>query len=138
MKIQINKQNNMEYDFKKEKKVCIIEDDDDIREIYSVELLNEGFKVITAINGEEGINVITKNNPDIILLDLQMPVKDGFEVMKFLQNNEQLAKIPVVVLTNADDRDSIKKISKFETRFYVIKALTTPKKIVNLVREVLH
>jgi CheY-like chemotaxis protein len=128
----------MVYDAEKEKKVCIIEDDDDIREIYSVELLNEGFKVITAINGEEGINVITKNNPDIILLDLQMPVKDGFEVMKFLQNNEQLAKIPVVVLTNADDRDSIKKISKFETRFYVIKALTTPRKIVNLVREVLH
>jgi len=122
----------------KKKKVCIVEDDDNIREIYATALSASGFEITEALNGEDGILAITENNPDIILLDLQMPVKNGFEVMEFLQKDEKLSKIPIVVLTNADDQDSISKAGQFETRFYVVKALTTPQKIVGIVREILH
>ena len=122
----------------KKKKVCIVEDDDNIREIYATALSASGFEIIEALNGEDGILAITENNPDIILLDLQMPVKNGFEVMEFLQKDENLSKIPIVVLTNADDQESISKAGQFETRFYVVKALTTPQKITGIVREILH
>ena len=120
------------------KKICIIEDDDNIREIYATALSTGDFEIIKSFNGEDGILAIVENEPDVILLDLQMPVKNGFEVMEFLQKNKKFSKIPVVVLTNADDQDSIKKVGEFETRFYVIKALTTPQKVAGIVREILH
>ncbi len=122
----------------KKKKVCIVEDDDNIREIYATALSASGFDVFEALNGEDGILAIKENNPDIILLDLQMPVMNGFQVLESLQNDEKLSSIPIVVLTNADDEESIKKVGKFETRFYVVKSLTTPQKIVGIVREILH
>ncbi len=125
-------------DIQKKKKVCIVEDDDNIREIYATALSASGFEIVEAFNGEDGIIAIKENNPDIILLDLQMPVMNGFQVMEALQEDEKLSGIPIVVLTNADDDESIKKAGKFETRFYVVKALTTPQKIVGIVREILH
>lgn len=125
-------------DIQKKKKVCIVEDDDNIREIYATALSASGFDVVEALNGEDGILAIKENNPDIILLDLQMPVMNGFQVLESLQNDEKLSSIPIVVLTNADDEESIKKVGKFETRFYVVKSLTTPQKIVGIVREILH
>ncbi|HPN54885.1 MAG TPA: response regulator [Candidatus Moranbacteria bacterium] len=115
-----------------------MEDDDNIREIYATALSASGFEIVEAFNGEDGIIAIKENNPDIILLDLQMPVMNGFQVMEALQEDEKLSGIPIVVLTNADDDESIKKAGKFETRFYVVKALTTPQKIVGIVREILH
>ena len=122
----------------RKKKICIVEDDDDIREIYAVKLLSEGYDVVTAVNGQEGLNIINETRPDLILLDLQMPVMNGFEVMDALKDNEELSAIPIIVFTNADDNKSTKEVGKFETRLYVIKALTTPQKLVGFVREVLH
>jgi DNA-binding response OmpR family regulator len=120
------------------KKICIIEDDDSIREIYSTKLKSEGFELVNAKNGQEGLDIINKIKPDLILLDLRMPVKSGFEVMKELNENEELSKIPVIILTNLDDDGSSKNASKFETRFYLIKSLTSPQKLAGVVREVLH
>lgn len=119
------------------KKVCIIDDDPDIREIYLMKFNQEGFDVSLAINGEEGMKVIREKKPDIILLDLQMPVKNGTEVLAELNDDEELRKIPVIVLTNIDNEDAFHKVGKFETRFYLIKSLTTPQKAVDYVREVL-
>jgi DNA-binding response OmpR family regulator len=120
------------------KKICIVEDDDNIREIYSLTLKQEGYTVITAVDGEDGMNKIREHKPDLILLDLQMPVKNGFEVMEDLKKDKEISEIPVIVFTNADDEKSTKTIGKFDTRFYVIKSLTTPKKLVGYVREALH
>lgn len=123
---------------KNQKTICIVEDDENIREIYSKKLEIEGFEVVTAVDGEDGINVINQNKPDLILLDLQMPVKNGLEVLQALKVDEQLSNIPVIILTNADDEKTISEAGKFETRFYVMKALTTPQKLAGIVREVLH
>lgn len=119
-------------------KVCVIDDDNDIREIYRMKLALEQYDVITATNGAEGLEVIRKNNPDIILLDLEMPVKNGIEVLRELGSDANLSKIPVVILSNVDDEKAFKEVGKFETRFYLIKSLTTPQKVVDIVREVLH
>ncbi len=122
----------------KKKKVCVIDDDDHIREIYIVKLNHEGFDVMAAQNGEEGLRVIREHLPDIILLDLQMPVKDGIEVLAELRNDDTLRHIPVIVMSNIDNEDAFRAVGKFDTRFYLIKSLVTPQKVVDHVREVLH
>lgn len=127
----------MEEDLWAKKKVCIIDDDANLREIYLVKFHQEGFDVALATNGEEGMKVIRAEHPDIILLDLQMPVKSGKEVLEELQADETLRKIPVIVLSNIDNEDAFKEVGEFETRFYLIKSLTTPQKTVDYVREVL-
>ena len=127
----------MEEDTWQRKKVCIVDDDSDLREIYLMKFNQEGFDVSVAVNGEEGMRLIREKKPDIILLDLQMPVKNGVEVLTELNADEELSRIPVIMLTNIDNEDSFKQVGKFETRFYLIKSLTTPQKAVDYVREVL-
>lgn len=126
-------------DMWEKKKVCIIEDDQDIREMYAMKFAVEGFDVSSAENGEIGMRVIREVKPDIILLDIQMPVKDGIEVLAELRADpdKQLAHTPVIMLTNIDDEDTVKRIGKLDTRFYLIKSLTTPQKAVDYVREAL-
>ncbi len=128
-----------EQDMWEKKKVCIIEDDQDIRDIYVMKFTQDGFNVSSAENGEVGMRVIRETRPDVILLDIQMPVKNGIEVLEELQSDpdKQLAKTPVIMLTNVDDDRIIRKIGGFETRFYLIKSLTTPQKAVDYVREVM-
>ncbi len=127
----------MEEEIWEKKKICIIDDDADLREIYLMKFNQEGFDVSLATNGEEGMKSIREKHPDIILLDLQMPIKNGVEVLQELQADEALAKIPVIVLTNIDNEDAFREIGEYETRFYLIKSLTTPQKAVEYVREVL-
>lgn len=120
------------------KKVCIIDDEDDIREIYSMKFDSEGFKVISAANGEEGLKLMREQKPDVVLLDLQMPVKSGIDVLKEMRRDKSIKSIPVVVLSNISEEKTFAKVGKFNTHFYIVKALTTPQKVVDIVHEVLH
>lgn len=120
------------------RKICVIDDDSDIREIYRMKLSLEGFEVSTAENGEVGMRVVRETRPEVILLDIQMPVKNGLDVLAELKQDPELSRIPVIVLSNVDDEAIFKEVGKFETRFYAIKSLTTPDKVAGLVREVLH
>lgn len=119
------------------KKVCIVDDDPSLREIYFTKFTQEGFQVVVAVDGEEGLKCIRETRPDIVLLDLQMPIKNGIEVLQELDEDEVLSKIPVIVLTNIDNEEAFKEVGKFETRFYLIKSLTTPQQAVDYVKEVL-
>ena len=127
----------MTEDIWQKKKVCIIDDDPNLREIYLMKFNQDGFDVSLAVDGEEGMKLIRDNRPDIILLDLQMPVKNGVEVLQELEADGELSKIPVIILTNIDNEDAFREVGKFETRFYLIKSLTTPQKAVDYVKEVL-
>lgn len=119
--------------------VCIVDDDANIQEIYRIKFESEGFETIAAMNGDEGLVLIRSQHPDIVLLDLQMPVKDGIEVLEALKSDPTLSRIPVVVLSNQDNQASFKRIGELDaTRFYLVKSLTTPQKAVDVVREVLH
>lgn len=119
------------------KKVCIIDDNDDIRSIYQTKFTTEGFDVVTAVNGEEGLATIYQSRPDVILLDIEMPVMNGIEVLKKLRKDPVVSRIPVIMLTNQDNEESFKTVGKFDTQFYIIKSLATPQKVVDIVREVL-
>ncbi len=119
------------------KRVLLVDDEAYLREIYDIELTREGFEVLLAVNGEEGLATIRKEKPDAILLDLQMPGKNGFDVLHALGQDQELKKIPVIVLSNADEEETFKKVGEYETHFYLVKALTTPVKVAKILREVI-
>jgi len=118
--------------------VCIVDDDDAILEIYKTKFEQSGFTVFTGTNGVEGLEAVRAHKPDILLLDIQMPIKNGVEVIQEMCVDEELKAIPIVVLSNVDDEDMFREVGKLErTNFYLIKALTTPQQAVDIVREVL-
>ena len=119
-------------------KICIVEDEDQIREIYQIALAEDGFQVFAAADGEAGMEVISRERPDLALIDLMMPKKDGITLMKEMLADPELAKIPVIILTNFGSEEMIEKVKDLQSRFYLVKSQYQPKDVVKIVREVLH
>ncbi|MBU4332450.1 response regulator [Patescibacteria group bacterium] len=82
------------------KKVLIIEDEESLRHMFASMLKTNGFEVETAENGELGFKKVKQWDPDLILLDLLMPVMDGYDVLKRLKSEDEGGHIPVIVLTS--------------------------------------
>lgn len=121
-----------------QRKVCIVDDDQDILGMYKMRFEQEGYEVVTAMDGEAGLALIRSANPDIVLLDLQMPKMDGVSMLDALNKDPKLVMIPVIVLSNNNTDQMFEKISGLGTvRYYIVKALTTPQKVVDIVAEAL-
>jgi putative two-component system response regulator len=86
-------------------KILIVDDDQHVRETLTRVLQREGYLLITATNGLEALDVVARESPDLILLDVTMPELDGFAVCQRLKNDERTALIPVTMLTGLDDRE---------------------------------
>jgi CheY-like chemotaxis protein len=80
-------------------RVLVIDDDDAVRWVLERNLEHAGFDVVTAEHGLEGVASVHEHAPDIVVLDLMMPVMDGFGVLAALQGDDRTARIPVIVLT---------------------------------------
>ena len=78
------------------KKILIVEDDGNIRELLRLYLEREGYEITEASNGEEGVEQWRKVNPDMILLDVMMPIMDGWQVCKIIREE---SKVPIIILT---------------------------------------
>jgi len=117
------------------KKILIVEDDTYLRDVYSELIKSEGFAVITAENGQLGLQTVVSQKPDLVLLDLMMPVMDGKSMLHQMRSMEEFKKTPVIVLTNAGDADNMR-----ETQFYdnanafLIKANITPDEIITRIK----
>lgn len=81
------------------KTVLVVEDRDVSRELIRTLLEHSGYDVLEAATGAEAVSMAVENSPDLVLLDLQMPVKDGFQVLKELKSDQRSRTIPVVALT---------------------------------------
>jgi two-component system cell cycle response regulator len=88
---------------------------------------NCGVEILMASNGVEGLSVAAKENPDLILLDITMPVMDGVEMLTRLKGDPQLKQIPVVMLTAEGGRDAVLKIAKMGIRDYIVKPFAEDK-----------
>lgn len=95
------------------KTILLVEDEKPFSNILEARFTDEGFKVIKATDGEEGLNMAAKFIPDIILLDLMMPHMDGRSMLRKLREIPECKTIPVIVLTNAGEIENIR-----ETQFY--------------------
>lgn len=86
-------------------RILIVDDDPGVRETLIRVLQREGYELLTATNGREALEVVARESPDLILLDVTMPELDGFAVCQQLKNDERTALIPVTILTGLDDRE---------------------------------
>lgn len=128
----------METESIKKKKICIVEDEPSIREIYQTVLQENGFEVFTAEDGERGLEVISAQKPDLALIDMLMPVKDGISLIQDMRKDEELSQIPVIILSNLIEEETVAKRNDLKVQFYLVKSLFTPAQVVRVVREVLH
>lgn len=81
------------------KKILIVDDEQDIREIIKIPLLQDGFQILEASNGKDAIELAKKEKPDLITLDIMMPNLDGFQVAKIIKEDPQTANIPIIILS---------------------------------------
>ncbi len=115
-------------------KILIVEDDQTLRDMYSAKFLSEGFEVIQADNGVDGLDLAKTKKPAAILLDVMMPKLDGFATLKELKADKNMKKIPVVMLTNLGQDEDIKKGKELGAADYFVKANQTPSEIVDKVK----
>lgn len=103
-------------------KILLVEDDNFFREFYSSKLKEKNIEVETAADGEEGITKLKAFLPDLVLLDIIMPKKDGFDVLKEMAQMQLLPKIPVLVFSTLGQENDVEKIRLLGARGYVNKS----------------
>lgn len=119
------------------KRILLIEDEFFIRDLYERYLSKNGYEVITAVDGEEGLNKAQNEKVDLILLDIMMPKMTGLEVLKKIKEDGALAKdTPVYLLTNLGQESIIKDAFKMGAEGYLLKAKMLPKQIVEEIKKV--
>jgi len=84
-------------------RILLIEDEVQIREVVRINLEKEGFTVITAVDGEQGLEFARRDNPDLIILDLTLPLINAFEVTKTLRIQKETQAIPIIILSASED-----------------------------------
>ena len=120
------------------KHVLIIEDEPDILEAMAEAVASAGYQTSTANNGEEGLAMALEQHPDLILLDLVMPVMDGRQALKKLREDPWGKDARVVVLTSMDDAENIASSHEYTIEDYIIKSHASLDEILQKVRLALH
>ncbi|HLM84168.1 MAG TPA: response regulator [Candidatus Bathyarchaeia archaeon] len=118
------------------KKILIVEDDNFVAEVYFAKLTEMGYEAILAQNGEEGLSALNDNKIDMILLDILMPVMNGLEMLTEVKKNDGWKNIPVILLTNVGEKDSIQKVRDLGVTDYLIKSHFTPAEVIEKIETV--
>ena len=119
------------------KKILVIEDDSVLQKALQEYLTAEGFEIESALDGEEGVKRAKDNYHDLILLDIILPKKDGYEVLKDLKSDENTKKTPVVLLTNLGSLNDVEKALEMGATTYLIKADYKLEEVAKKIKEVL-
>ncbi len=106
------------------KKILVIEDEQILLRALNVELLSQGFEVLSAKDGETGLRLVNEEKPELVLLDLILPKMHGFEVLKEIKSNEDTREIPVIILSNLGQDSDMKKALELGAEDYFVKAST--------------
>jgi DNA-binding response OmpR family regulator len=103
------------------KKILIVDDERDIVKALMIRLQANGYEVVTAFDGAQGVFMAHKEKPDLIILDIRMPAGDGFSVAERLKSSMQTFSIPIVFLTGSPERNAEGKAMELGARFYIKK-----------------
>jgi DNA-binding response OmpR family regulator len=117
--------------------VLIIDDDPLFQEDLTGALVGAGYRVENAYDGEAGLRCILKEAPNLVILDLILPKKDGFKVLRELNGWEEMKRIPVIVLSNLQNSDNIEIAIRLGVTDYLVKSNYTVAQIIQKVRDVL-
>jgi two-component system, OmpR family, alkaline phosphatase synthesis response regulator PhoP len=118
-------------------KILVVDDEEDILELVRYNLSKEGYKILCAASGEEGLNIARDQTPDLIVLDLMLPGLDGLDVTRRLKGDNATQKIPIVMLTARGEESDIITGLELGAEDYVTKPFS-PKVLVARIRAVLR
>ena len=120
------------------KKILIVEDEPMCLELLTSQLTEEGYKVIEAINGKKGLEKVKKEHPDLIILDIKMPVMDGITMLDLVRKEKVGKKVKVIILTNLElEEKAIAKIISDQPLYYFIKSDIQFSDLLNKIKEIL-
>jgi two-component system alkaline phosphatase synthesis response regulator PhoP len=119
-----------------EAKVLVVDDEDDVVQFIQNVLTTEGFDVVTAYDGLGAIDVAFAEKPDVILLDIMMPVMDGYEVCAKLRASEETNRIPILCLSSAYTTSAVRQSREMGAQGYIVKPFA-PADLVSEIRRVL-
>ncbi len=117
-------------------KVLLAEDDTFLRKISKARLEKDGYTVIPAENGQEAVDKLSEN-PDIILLDVIMPLKNGFEVLEIIRQDKKFDGVPIIMLTSLNQDTDVDKAKKMGANDYINKPNASVQEISNMVESYL-
>jgi DNA-binding response OmpR family regulator len=118
-------------------KIAIVEDDIAIVQMYQLKFRAEGYEVAFAEDGEQGLQLIEEFQPDIVLLDLMMPVMNGTEVLKKLRKEDWGKDLKVIVLTNMSESEAPDEMNELGVEEYIVKSDLTPKEVTAKIKQAL-
>ncbi len=119
------------------KKILIIEDEKVLAEMYKEKLEMEGFEVCLAFDVKEGIELVKRERPDLILLDILLPVENGVSFLKRQKEDKDISEIPVIAFSNYDDPRVKKEAIELGVKEYLIKTNYTPTEITEKIKKYL-
>lgn len=119
------------------KKILFIEDESALQKTFGEILTQEGYQMISALDGEIGLRLAGDEKPDLILLDLILPKVNGFDVLRKLKEDKETKDIPVIVLTNLEEMGNVDKAIELGATTYLVKANYSLKEIVEKIRKAL-
>jgi DNA-binding response OmpR family regulator len=115
--------------------IIVAEDDRFYSSVFKTKLAKEGFEVAIAENGEAALEAVRARRPDLLLLDLIMPVKDGFGVLKELRADDKLKDLKVVVVTNLSQDEDKQRVTALGALDYVVKANVSINEMVAIIKK---
>lgn len=118
-------------------KILVAEDDKFLARAYEFKLSRAGCQIIMAANGEEAINKMKAEKPDLVLLDIIMPKKNGFDILLEIKADPELKAIPVIIMSNLGQEGDIKKGLQAGAIDYIVKANTSLEEVVKLIEKYL-
>ncbi len=114
--------------------ILLVEDDSDLQFLMNKKLTDEGFAVTALSTGQQALDHLEKNKPDVVLLDIMLPDIDGVTVLTEISKNPKLNDMPVIILSNLADKGSFEQVSSVGNYEYLIKAKTDLSELVKHVR----
>lgn len=119
-------------------KILIVEDDRDLNNAYSIILKNENHEVVEAFNGQEALKKLEKFSPDLILLDLLMPIMGGLEFLQEYDLAQEHPNVKVLIFTNMENSPEVNQAYKLGAHRCIIKSWTAPHNLARVVSDSLH
>ena len=119
------------------KKILIVDDDVTFQKIMSDSLKSSGYIVSVASDGEEGLVATEKESPDLIILDLAMPKLGGIDFLKMLNKDNDVNKIPVLIMSNFSGSDKVNEGIEYGVRGFIVKSDESLQNIVNAVESII-
>lgn len=120
----------------KGKYILIVEDDEFISDVYRKKLSMEGFEVALAQDGEEALRLLRNRRPDLVLLDIMIPLKDGFEVLSDLRADPALSDVNVIVLSNLSQSRDMIRAKELGALDYIVKSnISLPDMLTRIYRQ---